>query len=269
MFIFDSTKKDHLHISHCCEDQPQLIRYDKHLHENFELLLFIRGDATYNIDGQNYPLLPYDLVFIPSLSYHFVTFESYSVYENYVINFSRDFVEEERISKLFIPPFIKNISNADKLRRMFSNFDFYHETYSSSDFEEASRYLLKEILLLSCYTSFEKENLLIPSEQSVIPAIISYISRNLESELNADIIADKLRFSKSYIKNCFSSVMGIGIQHYINQKKIHAAHLDLINGMEINRTAEKYGYCDYSSFYRQFTKIIGMTPSQVKKQTNQ
>jgi AraC-like DNA-binding protein len=226
----------------------------------------ISGDVTYNIDGQNYSLLPYDLIFIPSLSYHFVTFKSNATYENYVINFSHNFIDETRLNKLFIPPYIKNISHASKLRRMFTNFDFYHETYSTSDFEEASHYLLNEILLLSCYTSFDQKNLHLSSEQSIIPIITSYISQNLESELNVDILAQELRFSKSYIKNCFSTVMGIGIQHYINQKKIRAAHIDILNGMDVNGVAEKYGYQDYSSFYRQYLKIIGTSPSKTKKQ---
>ena len=267
MFIYSSTKKDYVHVSHCSEESPQQWIYERHLHENYEILLLISGDVDYNIDGQNYSLLPYDLVFIPSLAYHFVTPKSNNVYENYVINFSHNFIDEERLNKLFIPPYIKNISQASKLRRIFSNFDFYHETFSPSDFEEVSHYLINEILLLSCYSSFDKENLHQTSEQSIIPLITSYISKHLEAELNVDILSQELRFSKSYIKNCFSNVMGVGIQHYINQKKIRAAHIDILNGMEVSRAAEKYGYDDYSSFYRQYLKIIGMSPSKTKKQT--
>jgi len=266
MFVYYSNQKDYLHISHCSVDLPKQDSYKRHLHENYELLLLISGDVDYNIDGQNYTLLPYDLVFIPSLSYHFVTPKSNNTYENYVINFSHNFISKERLNKLFIPPFIKNISQASKLRRMFSNLDFYHETYTPSDFEEVSNYLINEILLLSCYSAFDNEKLHLSSEQSIIPLITAYISENLESELNVDILSQELCFSKSYIKNSFSSVMGIGIQHYINQKKIRAAHIDILNGMEVNRTAEKYGYRDYSSFYRQYLKIIGISPSKTRKQ---
>lgn len=266
MFIYYSNKKDYVHISHCSVDHPQQEKFERHLHENYELLLLINGNVDFNIDGQNYSLQPYDLVFIPSLSYHFVTPKSNDTYENYVINCSHNFIDEARINKLFIPPFIKSISQASKLRRMFSNFDFYHETYTPSDFEEASHYLINEILLLACYSSFDKENLHLSSEQSIIPLITSYISKNLESELNVEILSQELCFSKSYIKNCFSNVMGVGIQHYINQKKIHAAHIDILNGMDVNGAAEKYGYKDYSSFYRQYLKIIGTPPSKTKKQ---
>lgn len=265
MFLYDKND-DLLRISHLSNDHPQQEKFERHLHENYEILLLISGNVDYNIDGQSYSLLPYDIIFIPSLTYHFVTPKSNDLYENYVINFSHNFIEEARLNKLFTPPYIKNISHASKLRRMFTNFDFYHETYSDSDFEEASHHLLNEILILSCYSPFDQEDLHLSSEQSIIPTITSYISQNLESELNVDIIAQELRFSKSYIKNSFSTVMGIGIQHYINQKKIRAAHIDILNGMEVSRAAEKYGYDDYSSFYRLYLKIIGMSPSKTKKQ---
>ena len=264
MFLYN--KKNNFYVSHLSIDRPFNEKYERHLHETYELLLLISGDVTFNIDGQYYALLPYDLIFIPPLSYHFVTPQSDSVYENYVINFSRSFIDEARLNKLFVSPFIKNISLASKLRRMFTNFDFYHETYSEADFDEASYYLLNEILILSQYTPFDHVSLHSTAEQSILPLITSYISQNLESELNIDIIAQELRFSKSYIKNCFSTVMGIGIQHYINQKKVHAAHIDILNGMDASRAAEKYGYQDYSSFYRQYVKIIGISPSETKKQ---
>lgn len=266
MFIYYSDKKDCVHISHCSADCPQQEKFERHLHESYELLLLISGDVDYNIDGQNYSLRPFDLVFIPSLSYHFVKPRSNNVYENYVINFSHNFIDEARCNKLFVPPFIKNFSQDSKLRRMFFKFDYYYETYSPADFEEVSNWLINEILLFSCYASFDKENLHPSTENSIIPLITSYISDNLESDLNVDVLSRELCFSKSYIKNCFSNVMGVVIQHYINQKKIHAAHIDILNGTDANRAAEKYGYRDYSSFYRQYMKIIGISPSETKKQ---
>lgn len=264
MFIYNTNESNILSISHCSHQSPKDSVYHRHLHENHELLLVIKGDINYNIDGMSYMLAPYDLLFIPSSTYHFVIPTSNDTYENYVVNFCPYFTNEERLKKLFNPPHIANITHDTALRRMFSLFDYYYETYSLSDFAEASDHLLNEILLLSSYKSQTDDAHRIISDHSLIPMITSYIAKNLESDLNADIIAQKLNFSKSYVKNQFSEIMGIGIQQYINQKRIHAAHNDIQNGLSAQEVAIKYCYQDYSSFFRQYKKVFGVSPQKNK-----
>ena len=67
--------------------------FHRHFHTNYELLLVIDGDVHYNIDGQEYILKPYDLLFIPASTYHFVIPVSNARYENYVLNFNQDFLK--------------------------------------------------------------------------------------------------------------------------------------------------------------------------------
>ena len=237
--------------------------YDRHFHESCEILLLIKGDAHYNIDGNNYAIKPYDILLIPPSTYHFLIPMSNEDYESYVINIKVPLIGYDRMKKLFSPPYIINISDDRMLRRMFSLLDYYFENYSEEDFIEASEHLLSEMMICLSYKPKEKAEIT-PARGSnlLVSRITAYISENLDRELNAEIISRHLNFSRSYVQNLFSNVMGIGLKQYINQKKIYAAHADIQNGMSPNEAARRYCFEDYSSFFRQYKKILGMSPKE-------
>ena len=261
MFIYVAADSPIQTISHCLQEQPLEASFQKHFHENYELLLIINGDVHYNIDGACYRLNRYDLLLIPASTYHFLIPISNQPYESYVINISSNFVNSDRLRSLFSSPQILNIANDAVLIRIFQLFDHYYDIYTPVDFADASNHLLHELVL---YVSYKTNIGIIapptPHCHPLISRITSYIANNLQSELSAETIAKQLNFSKSYVQNAFSAAMGIGIRQYINQKKIYAAHQDILRGLSPNAAASKYGYLDYSSFYRQYKKAFGHSP---------
>lgn len=265
MFAYFSSDADIQQISHCHQPMPLGIAFHRHFHTNYELLLVIKGDVHYNIDGQQYALKPYDLLFIPASTYHFAIPMSNMSYENYVLNFNQEFIQKANLQFLFDKPRILNIYTDMYLHRMFGLFDLYHQLYTKEDFDTAASHLLNELLL---YTSYKfkacGEAILSTEAHPLISRITAYIAENLQSDLNSDVIARDLNFSKSYIQNTFSVDMEIGLQQYINQKKIHAAHYDIQKGLPPGEAAAKYGYRNYSSFYRQYKKFFGHSPKAAK-----
>lgn len=238
-------------------------QYDRHFHESCEMLLFIKGDMHYNVDGNRYSLKPYDVVLIPPSTYHFAIPMSNEDYESYVINIKWNLVGKERSEKLFSLPYVINISADKMLRRMFSLLDYYFETLSLEDFKRASEHMLSDILICLSYKQKEEVEVSFATEGDLlISKITAFISENLDKELNADIIAKHLNFSRSYVQNRFSEVMGIGLKQYINRKKIYAAHADIMNGMSPNNAAEKYCFSDYSGFFRHYKRILGISPKE-------
>ncbi len=246
-------------ISHKIADKPKEDFYNTHIHQHCELLLFIKGNAHYNIDGQLFEPNPYDLIFIPKGTYHCLIPQSDMTYENYVIDFSDTLLSAKQSEKLFSSPFITNIKNDTDLLRFFTLLDLYYEKYSYEDFCQCCLLLLKEILI---YCTYRDKSLPQTDYKSnkLINNIIDYITENIEKPITAIDISNHFAFSKSYIQNTFSQVMHIGIKHYIIQKKIFAAQNDLVTGLSPNEVATKYGFSDYSSFFRHYKRIIGCSP---------
>ena len=250
-------------LSHKYVEEPCAADYGRHMHNYCELLLFVRGEASYNIDGLVHKPKPFDLLVIPRAAYHYVIPDASMPYENYVLDFAGDLIPPMHYKKIFSKPLILNIGEDKELRRFFRNLDLYHETYSSEDFEYAAKAVLREMLILCSYR-MEQAAIVPQGRPPLVETIRQLISENLERQLDADFLARELMLSKSYLQNIFSQSMHIGLKQYIMQKKIFAAHNDLAAGMSSGDVCAKYCFSDYSVFFRLYKKIMGYSPKQTK-----
>ena len=237
---------------------PMKIKAGEHMHPWHELLMIVRGNVSYCIDGFRFKVKPYDLMFIPANTYHFLIAEDDSVYENFVISVDENFIAKEKLDKLFTPPYKINIRKDVALMGLFENYKSFNKLFDSDDAEFMTKNTIEQILIYSLYKPKEGEL----SEKDTIALISQYIAENIEKPLDSKKIAENFNFTSSYIQNLFSKEMGIGLKHYINKKKIFEAHREIQNGMLPSEAADKYGYQNYSSFYRQYIKTFGTSPKK-------
>ena len=251
-------------VSHKLIESPNKSVYFNHIHNHCEILLFIRGNADYNIDGQIFTPSPFDLLFIPDAVYHYLIPRDTVPYENYVIGISPSLIDDKHYQKLFKKPFMISIQDDVEFKGFFGRLDTYDERYSEKDFESSASALISELIT---YCSYRKDELNsgYSGSHARIEEIIKYISENIESDIDADDIARRFMFSKSYIQNLFSQNMHIGLKKYIMQKKIYAANADLSRGISPYRVCEKYCFGDYTGFYRLYKKTFGVSPKAFGK----
>lgn len=251
-------------VSHKRIEEPRQSVYFNHIHNHCELLLFVCGEANYNIDGQIYKPQPYDLLFIPAATYHYLIPISSHPYENYVVGIDPSEIPKAHYEKLFSPPLMINIKEDAEFRGFFKRLDRYRETFSDEDFDRTAKALILELVT---YCTYQKDNMHFVHSGSMahIDEIIRYILEHLEEKLDAERIAKHFFLSESYVQNLFSQNMHIGLKKYIMQKKIYAARTDMIQGLSPNAACEKYGFGDYSIFFRVYKKTFGSSPRTVER----
>lgn len=251
-------------VSHKLIECPSKNVYFNHIHNHCEILLFISGQADYNIDGQIFKPSPYDLLFIPAATYHYLIPTASIPYENYVIGVDPGIVDPVHYHKLFSPPLMISIKDDPELKNFFTRLDYYDHTYSQHDFSECTMSLIRELIT---YCSYRKDALNSVHSGSIahIDEIIAYITKNIEMPLDADTISREFLLSKSYVQNLFSQSMHIGLKKYIMQKKIYAAHNDLSQGLSPVEVCEKYAFGDYSVFYRLYKKTFNTSPREQRR----
>ncbi len=250
-------------ISHKRVDSPDPEHYNKHIHTYCEILLFINGRADFNIDGVLYTPKPYDLIFIPNATYHYLIPRPECPYENYVLDFHPSMLSTQHYKRLFSHPLTINIKGDLEFCRFFELLDYYHSTYTPEDFNTCVNALLRELLVFCSYRLTSA--IRVEAERNeLVDTMLNLISENLDAPIDADFLSQKLMLSKSYIQNVFSQTMHIGLKQYITQKKIYAAQHDIIAGAASADVALKYGFSDYSVFFRLYKKTLGYTPRQTK-----
>ena len=78
--------------------------------------------------------------------------------------------------------------------------------------------------------------------------------------------AEKMNMNPTYISQLFKKEMGIGYHSYLNQIRIERAKEYLTTSDElITVIADQVGFSDYRVFTKVFKSMVGVTPSQFRK----
>lgn len=232
--------------------------FGKHLHPFNEILIFLKGDITYNVESRSRKLEEGDLVIIKQGLYHFADIFESDTYERYVFKFPvsvlPDFVENKLEKQ---SPFLTNVK---KYIVLLNQFDSYYGNYS----DEETYYLfvseLTKLLIMILKEPTRAES----DSDDVITRLIEYIDDNIQSNISLDSLSREFNYSKSYISNEFKTNMKISVMQYVRYKKIIAAHQMILAGAKKTVVAELLGFNDYSTFYRSYIKVIGHAPVDKK-----
>lgn len=99
-----------------------------------------------------------------------------------------------------------------------------------------------------------------------IQKTIDYIEDNLESELDADILAARIYTSSFNFQRMFTVLCDCTVGEYIRNRRLTLAGYELLsNDSSILDIAIKYGYETNESFTRAFSRFHGVTPSIARK----
>lgn len=126
-----------------------------HYHDFNKILIFIRGDVSYCIEGHSYELQPYDVVFVKAGEIHRPVIHSDAVYERIIIYVSPDFIgsyqnenydlnycfkkaQEEKSNVLRMDSFHRSklYEVTCELEKSFSDADYAGELYQNILFLE-------------------------------------------------------------------------------------------------------------------------------------
>ncbi len=104
-------------------------------------------------------------------------------------------------------------------------------------------------------------------KNDLVTAAIHYMKENLEKKIPLDEIAGHIGYSTSYFTTIFNKRTGYAPLTYFNQLKIQqACKLLDFTDMKINQICHKIGIDDTYYFSRLFSKTMGMSPREYKKQ---
>lgn len=262
-FMFKYQKND-LDFAHKLDyTSLPLDDFKKHMHKTYELLYFVDGNATYTIENETKKLQMGDVLIIAPGVFHFGEVNLDKKYERFVLKFPIDVISKELFDEFinlkgFVGNYPELINSFLSLKRATED---YRERYIPIILcNELNRIIVN---ILNNKNENGEVNIL---KNKVVWKIIEFINQNIKKDISLEDIAKELSFSKSYISKEFISCMNVPIMTYIRYKKIILASQDIKNlGRTPSQVAEDYGFQEYSTFYRNYIKIIGKQPCASKQ----
>jgi len=180
--------------------------------------------------------------------------------------FSNKNIIKQRLDQAALLPQQINLNNQEYIYNLFRELLNEQESpsYTSWKFHILFQSLLISITeaTINLYTHMKS----ISNKTSIVHSIIAMVASELsDPNLSIKTIAQKLYLNPDYVGRQFKSIMGISVGEYILQQRLKFTKKLLEETNEtITIIAENCGFASIRHFLRQFKRITGMTPSELR-----
>ena len=237
-----------------------------HWHEEIELLCFMEGEGVVSCDLKEYTVKAGDIVFVNGKELHTGclrgtenTYYCIHVDTGFFHNLIGDeyIVFQNIISDDECAALLKRVISENQKEGFESLISVRKMMYEF--FALAGRSHVSSVLSKDEYVSnFKKLN--------AFNAVIEYIDRHFNEELNVDMLAKQFHVSSSWFSHLFKKRVNRTVTEYINETRIsHAKSFLEREDLSIGEIAGLVGFADINYFSRKFKAVTGMTPSEYRR----
>ena len=249
-----------------------------HYHEFDKIVFFLSGTASYIIEGREYFLEPWDVLFVSHHLIHKPVIDPSDPYERVVLYLDPGFVrsnstEHTDLSACFRlarrRQFALMRPDAAQRSRLSDLLGELEQSLSDGGFGSE---LLARICFLRLLIHLNRNMVRDHTDRDTAASIhdpkigqaLSYINENLAGDLSVDVLAGLTYTSRYYFMRRFKQLTGFSVHKYISQKRLLAAARMLRQGVSAQDACTRCGFQDYSAFHRAFRQQFGMTPRQMQ-----
>ena len=232
-----------------------------HYHESCELLFIKKGDITYIADGKSYRLSKNSLILSRPMENHTIIFNDTDIYERYNILFDPGealFWPYHEIPKSIS---VINFNGNELVCNLFKKMEYYCNHLEGQHLKQVLQHLTQEVLINFLLSAKEFKQSQMCTVNPVITKAIAYIDDNITAPLQVETLCEVLYITKSHLHHLFIKHMNISPKKYIMLRKLHMVQRELAAGGSPTEVAARYGFANYSTFYRNYRKIFGTMPS--------
>ena len=253
-----------------------------HTHEYFQIYFIKKGTIEHYVEKESATLTQGDMFIIPPGVTHYIKPSPNTVF--YSLSFMEELFTEQYTNSKLAKNFLSTLKSKEKgyikpkisidsneiflIENIMSHTlkEFNDKPFAYYDTVQASTHLLVTMLAREYFTK-TKHNILthFDNNKQFIMHCIDYIENNFTDKITLDEISKESAMSKSNFCALFSKITGSSFNHYLNNCRIKAAAEYIKKGYNITALYGLCGYNDFSTFNRNFNKIMGMSPRDYKK----
>ncbi|WP_419886360.1 helix-turn-helix domain-containing protein [Paenibacillus sp. B-A-8] len=251
---------------------------DFHIHDHYEIFLFLGGTVNGFVDQYSYPLQRGNVLLFNNHEIHKIINLSPEPYERLTIHFKAPLIYpfctattnllacfqnrqpgEQNLAQMDETLLSEYTTLAYRLIAILENPQYGSEVL-------ALTYLIQILVLIN--ELYNRTVTTIPSIiSSHIQSAMRYIDNHLHLNLSLEQIAGELNIDKYYLSHLFKQQTGGTIYRYVLLKKIALSKQLLSAGNSVSDTCYLSGFNDYANFIRTFKNITGIPPGKYGKKS--
>ncbi|MCR5776910.1 MAG: AraC family transcriptional regulator [Lachnospiraceae bacterium] len=268
-------------MHHCSAEQGFTIAHlykeektmEMHLHDCYEVYFSISGGKQFLIGNKFYSIAPGDIFVINQYESHMLTQIDKMIHERIVLFVNPDYVKKLSTTETNLDEFFsqrpQNFSHRLSLNEKQQQLFLYYISkitdangYGHDIIEKSAFMELLVMLNQISDVNFSEEPQNDYGYNHQINDILSYINKNISSQITLEQLTAEFYLSESYICRIFKAATGTTINKYIVSRRISVAKALLADGVSVTEAYERCGFNDYSNFFKAFTKAVGMSPKK-------
>ena len=262
---------------YCRDEQMDTTEY--HCHDFYEIYLHLHGGQYFGLDNSLFLLEPNQLFILPPFAMHGLSSTNpLRQYERAYLNLSPELLKVLGCEQIDLDQFFRaytsqgihtfQLSDQDAAQCVAWIHQLEHEPASGEPLERFSQYaVLMNFLNVVCQgirrSKAITDNVI---SNSIIQNVLTYINSHYTQPLKMDQLAKQFGVSVSYLSHEFTRFTNRSVYDYILYRRVMLARQMMQTGDSLNTIAYQCGFNDYSNFLRMFNKLVGMSPSQYRKQ---
>lgn len=253
-----------------------------HTHEYFQIYYISRGSLTHFVENGSAHLGQGDMFILPPGVTHSISPSPNTVF--YSLSFTEDLLSEENANNKLTKNFLRYLTsnkvedikpkitvNPDEIFFIESLMahilkEFNEKPFAYQNTVQSSTLLLITILAREYFSkTVNSISDHFEDNKQFILHCVEYIENNFADKITLDEISKKSAISKSNFCTLFQKVTGHSFNSYLNLCRIKASTAYIKKGYKMTAIYGLCGYNDFSTFNRNFNKIMGMSPREYKK----
>ncbi len=260
---------DKLSFHHTLSPVPDPGVFFMHAHERYEVLVFLSGDGSFFVEGNEYPLQSGSVMLMRAGEGHCLHIRSSAPYERIGIHFDPDLFASIDPAGDLLKPFLR--------RKLGSGNRFFlpnltpclqpvlaleRDTPARAAYYTILGFLLSILAQASTVFPEGQEDQAMNADLGKHYDIIEYVNQNLDQDLSLEGIAGHFYLSKSQLSRLFKRMTGSTLWDYVLIKRLLLARTLIRSGESVSAACTRAGFREYSSFYRAYRKRFGTSPNQ-------
>lgn len=246
-----------------------------HVHDYYQLYFVTEGVLLHHLSGECRELNPGDGFLLPPNVPHYIEKQSETC-GFFALSFQKKFLSGHlpmvddflfSLSQLKKPPSQMTLPEGDVA--MLSQL-LFKMTAECANIQAGSWEILHQGLLLvltlfaRCfYETVSAEDPVLSSRQKVL-RVIDFVNVHFTREITLEQVVAENGISKATFCKLFESLTGTTFSKYLHTRRIEKAKQLIFQGQKIAQVSELCGYQDFSTFYRNFKKITGISPTDYR-----
>lgn len=244
-----------------------------HTHDYFQIYYVKKGSVTHFVEGKSSTLKHGDMFIVPPKTVHYIKPEKDMLF--FALSFMPDFIPSSNplavgfLSELEKSALRPKVSlPTEDIVHIESVMEHIYKEFTQKPLGFADCIRADAVILITALARYYFEEtgrgISIQSNKDFVLHCVDYIKNNFSERITLEEMTRRSMMSKNSFCFLFKNITGESFNSYLNRQRIEEASRLIEKGYTASVAANLCGYSDFSTFYRNFTKIMGVSPSKYK-----